>query len=75
MNGIQIHRARVPKRHYGYGAIKLKKKKTCIEFHELEFQSATIRLQNFFLFIFFFKFSVCYNSIVQKLSFKLKLDF
>ena len=26
-------------------------------------------------FLFFFYFSVCYNSIVQKLSFKLKLDF
>ena len=26
-------------------------------------------------FFFFFKFSVCYNLIIQKLSFKLKLDF
>ena len=34
-----------------------------LEFMELEFQQ------------FFFLFSVCYNLIVQKSSFKLKLDF
>ena len=53
-----------------------------LKFMELEFQNAAIGLLktplkalDYYLFIYLLKFSVCYNSIVQKSSFKLKLDF
>ena len=50
-----------------------------LEFMELEFQNTTIgSLKRHYKapeFFFFFFSSVCYNSIVQKSSFKLKLNF
>ena len=68
----------------GRSNFKKKKKKTCmeLEFMELKFQNATIgflkhhyRAPDLKFFFFKFLFSLCYKSIVQKSSFKLKLDF
>ena len=59
------------KHHYGapYGEIRLKKKTCMLKCHYRA-------LKNCIPIIFFlFKFLVCYNSIVQKSSFTLKLDF
>ena len=48
-----------------------------LEFMELEFQNTTIGSlkRHYKAPEFFFFSSVCYNSIVQKSSFKLKLNF
>ena len=46
-----------------------------LEFMELKFHKNIFKELEFHNFFFFFKFSVRYNLIVQKLSFKLKLNF
>ena len=58
----------VLKRHYRALKCHYRALKNCmeLEFMELEFQ-------NFYFILFYFL--VCYNSIIQKLSLKLKIDF
>ena len=70
---IEFHKKcyyRYLKRHYRtpYGVIRLKKKTYMLKRHYRDLKNCMeLELQNFFL--------VCYNSIVQKSSFKLKLNF